>query len=190
VGCVSGFVRPPRHARRVPKRPPFTPSDDDLRQLTEHLFYEVQMTFFLAAVLVKAQRQPPPAAANQFLINVHVEAFTMHLRQLIDFLWGERSARSGTNAFAADYFAPGEWAKLRPERPEILSEAIRRKVGWGVVHLTYERAWSTPLDKQWDFDRLARGLAPAVICFVDNVDRAKLDREYFDHIRQWPEQFL
>lgn len=51
-----------------------------------------------------------------------------------------RSEHSGSDALAADYFPPGEWARLRPERPQILNDALRRRVGWGVAHLTYGRA--------------------------------------------------
>jgi hypothetical protein len=168
------------------RREPFTPSADDLRLLSEHLLYEVQMTFFLAALLVGRQGQQ----VEQMVVNVHLDAFTMHVRQLIDFFWKDRRPDSGTTAFAADYFSPDEWRELCPEQPELLSEAVRRKIGWGVAHLTYDRAWANPLEKGWDVAGLARALAPTVICFVHNVDRANVDQKYFDYVRQWPEQFL
>jgi hypothetical protein len=62
-----------------------------------------------------------------------------------------------------------------PLLPPILDEALRKKVGWGVAHLTYDRANSTFADKQWVPITLAQALAPAVICFADNVDPAQLD---------------
>lgn len=122
--------------------------------------------------------------------NAQVEALTIHVRQLHDFLWGDRKNDSGHDAFAADYFPPGEWARLRPERPAILTPELRRKVGWGVAHLTYGRARSTYIDKQWDVIGLARAFAPAVVCFTDNVEPSKLDPRFFDLIRPVAAPFL
>jgi hypothetical protein len=166
------------------KRQPWTPSEDDLRLLSEHLQYEVMMTFGLARLLVETQG----TMLNQLAHNAEIEAFTIHVRQLIDFLWTDREERpKSTDAFASDYFAAGEWAKLRPERPAILSEALHRKVGWGVAHLTYGRAGITLQEKQWNPIALAQALAPAVICFADNVDRGKLEAKYLDDIKPWGE---
>jgi hypothetical protein len=144
--------------------------------LSEHLFYEVQMTFSLAALLASGQ----VAVLNQILVNTQIEALTIHIRQLIDFLWMEKPRHGKKHdLFAADYFVPDEWVKIRPDRPEVLNEALRHKIGWGVAHLTADRAWSNPQDKQWNFIALGCALAPAVICFADNVDSTKLDP-------QWP----
>jgi hypothetical protein len=166
------------------KREPFTPTPDDLRLLSEHLLYEVQMTFYLAAVLGEA-RIP---VLHQMSLNAQIEAFTIHVRQMIDFLWLDRSqSPESSDVYAADYFAPGEWAGLRPERPEILNAALRRKIGWGVAHLTHKRALSTESDKQWDFLGIGRALAPAVICFADNVDRGKLVPQHLDQFKSWAE---
>jgi hypothetical protein len=153
-------------------RPPFTPSGQDIRLLSEHLHYEVWMTFELARLLTLRQM----SAGSQAIQNAELEAFTIHVRQLYDFLWGDRSTKpSSTDAFAADYFSAGEWARLRPAPPAILDKALRKKVGWGVAHLTYGRANSTFADKEWVPIKLAQAFAPAVICFADNVDPALLD---------------
>lgn len=170
------------------KAKPWSPSADDLRALSEHLYYEVQMTFLLADWLVHTQG----AVLNQTARNAEVEAFTIHVRQLIDFLWMEQPQDSKKrDAFAADYFAPGEWDKLRPSRPAVLDSALRRKVGWGVAHLTYDRAWSTPQDKQWQPVALCCALAPAVACFADNVDPARFDPQWpVSDMRKLADDFL
>lgn len=169
------------------KNQPGTLSTKELRLLSEHLHYEVMMTFGLARFLVETHG----TELNQLMRNAEIEAFTIHLRQLIDFLWTDRRAQStNTDAFASDYFGPGEWAKLRPERPAILSAALRRKVGWGVAHLTYDRAHSTVENKQWQPIPLAQALAPAVICFADNVDPGKLEARYLADIKPWAESVL
>jgi hypothetical protein len=164
-----------------------TPASQELLALSEHLFYEVQMTFSLATFLAEAQG----AVSNQISRNAEIEAFTIHVRQLIDFLWNDPPKRAAsTDAFAADYFPPGDWAKIRPERPEILNSALRRKVGWGVAHLTYDRARSTFRDKQWDALALGRALAPAVMLFAENVDPGKLEPPHLDLIKKYAESIL
>lgn len=162
----------------------FTPSDDELRLLTEHLYYEVQMTFDLSVLLATSH------IPNPLVRNAMVETFPMHVRQLIDFFWRERSSnpKAERDAFAADYFDPGEWAALRPERPADL-DAVWEKVGWGIVHLTYGRANVTPEQKEWRPLLICQALAPVVRCFIDNVDPAKLDPEWFDPLRQCIDRF-
>lgn len=162
----------------------FTPSADELRRLTEHLHYEVQMTFDLAVLLTGSH------VPNLLVRNAMVETFPMHVRQLVDFFWKERSSnRKGErDAFAADYFDPGEWAMLRPERPPELG-AVWVKVGWGIVHLTYGRANVTPEEKLWQPLAICRVLVPVVRCFIDNVDPAKLDPEWFDAMRLCIDRF-
>jgi hypothetical protein len=112
---VLAAAERPRQFRRVPIAMPrqgsaatFTPSADELRLLTEHLYYEIQMTFDLADVLVFAT--PPVRPLDQLVRNALLEAFTIHVRQLIDFFWSKRSSgRTVTlrDAYAADYFEPG-----------------------------------------------------------------------------------
>lgn len=162
----------------------FTPSDDELALLTEHLCYELQMTFDLALQLA-ALRTP-----RALMHNAMVETYPMHVRQLIDFFWKERSSnpKSERDAFAADYFDPGEWAALRPECPAEL-EVVWEKVGWGIVHLTYGRANVTPEQKEWRPLLISHALLPVVRCFIDNVDPAKLDPEWFAAMQQCIDRF-
>lgn len=170
----------------------FTPSADDLRQLTEHLQYEVQMTFDLADVLNSVFAGPPATPLDQVLRNATLEAFTIHLRQMIDFFWSDRSPRrklSQRDAFASDYFDPGEWKQLRPTRPPSLNRLLAAKVGWGVAHLTYGRAQSTPLDKQWVPVRLCAALAPTARLFLQHADPAKFDPAWFPHIQPVLDRF-
>ena len=162
------------------------PNANDLRLLSEHLYYEVQMTFELAVITLATYQFIHPLTRN-----AQVEALPMHVRQLVDFFWKERSSnpRYERDAFAADYFEPGEWANLQPERPELLGE-VWEKAGWGVAHLTYGRANVTPEQKLWEPVTICRALAPVVLCFVDNVERSKLNPAWFDSIRPCVERFL
>jgi hypothetical protein len=63
------------------------------------------------------------------------------------------------------------------------------KVGWGVAHLTYSRARSTQLHKQWQPVTMSAALAPVVRCFIENVDAAKLDPQWFVRIEPCVDRF-
>lgn len=166
---------------------PWTPDDDDRRRLTEHLTYEVEMAFYLALMIdARAGTVPDPSQRN-----ADIESFTVHLRQLVEFLWRDGPQNMDRkNAFAADYFAPGEWAKLRPERPAILDKLLHERIGWGVVHLTYDRAWVQPKDTWWDVRPLAQAFGPAVLRFVENVDAGKLAPSFLDRMGESARTYL
>jgi hypothetical protein len=170
----------------------FAPSDADLHELSEHLYYEVMMTFDLADVLNAAFVMPGGPPQAHLVRNALLEAFTIHVRQLVDFFWSERSLKwklTQRGAYAADYFDPGEWKRLRPTRPQALDRVLTGKVGWGVAHLTYPRAHVTPTQKQWEPLKMCAALELAVRCFVDNVDPAKFDPQWFPHIEPCLDRF-
>jgi hypothetical protein len=149
------------------KKPEWLPSVDDRALLVEHLFYEVQTFFDLAQRLVA----PPSGHVDITERNAFIESFAIHLRQLIDFFWSERHrTEEKMDAFAADYFPPGIWDAIRPDPGGSLTVELRRKVGWGIAHLTYDRAWVPPAGKDWDVERLASALVPVVVEFADSVD--------------------
>jgi hypothetical protein len=93
------------------RRKRWNPDATDRQGLTEHLFYEIQMTFFLAAQL----DSPTGSRIDVSLRNAQIEALALHLRQLTEFFWGEPGKeREERHAFAVDYFAEGEWARVAP----------------------------------------------------------------------------
>lgn len=191
IGRLFETLRRWRQSRRDDGEQ-FTPSGADLRQLTEHLFYELQMTFDLADVLSSAFASPPASPTDLLVRNALLEAFTIHVRQLIDFFWSERSPKwkqTQQGAYAADYFKAGEWKRLRPRRPQMLNRPLSGKVGWGVAHLTYPRGRVTAQEKEWEPLRMCVALMPAARCFVDNVDPAKFDAQWFVHIEPCLDRF-
>jgi hypothetical protein len=165
----------------------WSPSDEDRRMLSEHLVYEVEMMFFLAERLMRTAGTVPDWSMR----NAEVESLAVHVRQLIDFFWSEKPQTADKrDAFASDFFDAGEWARIRPTRPNVLGPALRRKVGWGVAHLTYDRAWSTPKDKQWPTIEIAQALAPTVLRFARSVESAKLAHGAVDRIARCAEPVL
>jgi hypothetical protein len=150
--------------------------------LTEHLFYEVQMTFFLAGQL----DTPTASRLDVSLRNSQIESFTLHLRQLTEFFWGEPDRdREARYAYAVDYFPDGEWARLRPELPSILVPE-----GAAFPRLGYEASWVRPADKVWDLITQAFALAPVVVRFADTVDHSQFTAGYVNGMRICAEMFL
>jgi hypothetical protein len=158
----------------VPRRsqsPPWSPDLGYRQTLSEHLLYELQMTFMLASRLDGGAG----TVLNVNARNAEVEAFAIHLRQLIEFLWIEQpQTEAWRNAFAADYFESGRWRQLRPARPEALGRDFHKSIGWGAAHLTYDRADVTGNDAWWQVRVHVIPLARAAECFVENVDPDEL----------------
>jgi hypothetical protein len=166
------------------KRKPRKPPRAEVRwQLGQRFHYEVQMAYELAGLLLLTGNQTVPEARWAGL-----EAFTIHVRQLIEFFWREKTGRR-RDAYAVHYFAPGEWAELRPPCPPELEAALRNRIGRDVTHLTYERTWTTAEDRAWRPAELCTALAPTVLCFVDNVDHSELDLHWLDACRERVEGF-
>jgi hypothetical protein len=129
------------------------------------------MTLMLASRLDNGAGPVPNVNAR----NAEVEAFAMHLRQLIEFFWIEKpQTEARRNAFAADYFQPGRWERLRPQRPQALGRAFHKSIGWGAAHLTYDRADATGNDAWWGVRPHVLPLARAAECFIQNVDPDEL----------------
>ena len=156
----------------------WTPDRADRQALAEHLFYEVQMTFFLADQLAA----PTGSRVDLSLRNAQIEAFSVHLDQLVGFFWGERR-RTGSDrdAFAADFYPAGEWAAIRPERPRILAHVA----GLREARLSHDRTWREPLEHVWEAVSQAYALAPVVATFIDTVDRSVFAPDYLAGMRSW-----
>jgi len=83
------------------------------------------------------------------LRNALLEAFTIHARVLLKFLYDENPRAD--DVIADDFFPTSqEWKEVRPEMTEIL-EPIYGRVGKEVAHLTYDRQYVTDEAKQWQY---------------------------------------
>jgi hypothetical protein len=162
----------------------WSPDAVELELLTEQLFYEVQMTFFLAGQL----DTPTGSRLDVSLRNAQIEACAAHLRQLVYFFWGERPRSADEPvAFAADYFEEGEWAQLRPALPAILDKALRDRVGFR--KLAYDRTWAPPADQLWDVVSQAFALVAVIVRFAEVVDHGKLAPGYVNGMKICAEVF-
>jgi len=168
---------------------PYTPTDAERHMLSEHLQYDIQMTFDLSDVLFSLFVGPPATPLDQVVRNALLESFLVRARSVVEFLWHDR--RKQEDALAADYFPPGDWKRMRPDRPQRLNRLVTQKVGWGAMHLTYPRARTTgnPQAKQWEPVRMCAALEPTARLFIDNVVAAQFDPHWFNDIERVLDRF-
>lgn len=121
----------------------------------------------LAAILAAGgPDQPALASAAR-------EAFAIHLRVVMDFLYVD--APRFDDVVAADFLpAGGDWKRLRPPLTDALSRA-RARVAREVGRLTYLRLDHAPEATPWAYLDIARDMSTAFGVFLAQVPREKLD---------------
>ena len=126
-------------------------SDDQLREVSDHLFYELWMLEGAVQVLRL------PLLGRGVLANAVVESFAVHARALHDFFYRDRTKPD--DVIASDYFdSPSDWVALRGEPADELAKAVAR-VNKEVAHLTFSRLSVLPEEKGWSVAEIASCLS-------------------------------
>jgi hypothetical protein len=157
--------RPPR-----PKR-----TDKKLAAASEHLRYEIDMLYGSLGELETLERaRVNDEAPSLSLKNALIESWTIHLRNLHEFFFRDRSDDS--DMLAIDYFHDLDWFSVRKGHGLNLST---HRIPKEIVHLTWSRTKVTPDKKQWDLgpitDRITR---EAVRPFVENVPKSRVHPDF------------
>lgn len=142
-------------------------TDDELRSYSgEHLFYEIEMLFNISQV-------DTSNLSSQFLMNVLVESFGLHLRNLITFLYPTRNQHN-TDVYARDYFSDkDEWTRIAPSLSVTLAKA-RRRADKELGHLTTKRIAGFSDNKKWEMSSLTKELKPILQLFCSSANKSKL----------------
>ncbi len=162
-------------------------NDDEIRSFAdEHLLYEISMVAGLTRRLARFRTlltSRPPDATRDGLTdelfhltgrNADIEAFTVHTRVLLDFLYRDR--RKQNDAMAADFFSDGSWPQVRPEKTASLAK-VHRRVGTEIAHLSYRRAASAE-PQEWPYGEIWHDLSHVLRVFVDNADQDRLSQDF------------
>jgi hypothetical protein len=124
-------------------------SPGELRAVTIHLGYELAMLQYTASFLAEKE----PGTEGYF---AHLEAFCTHARNLIHFLYPERT--KDDDVLAQDFFEnPMVWKKGRGAVPVVLKDA-RNRVSVEVAHLSYERLARFGEATTWPFQQICRAI--------------------------------
>jgi hypothetical protein len=137
-----------------------------------HVHYEVDHFFWLAGllsprVLIGAQSTDD----GRRISNILIEGFGLHLRNVIDFLY-PRNLRP-TDIVAADFLLNGKWDTIRSPITETLMTA-RTRADKEMAHLTTERIFGAPPEKDWNFQALANEVRPILRLMCDNALSTRL----------------
>ena len=131
----------------------------------EHVKYEFEMFLWLGqvcgnpAVKIAASGKADVICLN----NALIEAFAVHVRNVIDFLYLEDP--KPTDVVAADFLDPGVWRQICPDISPSLS-AARKRANKEIAHLTTDRIAGSPPEKGWDFRALVTELKPLLQFFA------------------------
>jgi hypothetical protein len=149
-------------AKPRPKR-----GDDELREASRHLNYEMSM--------LEATRGRLVGGIDKTTENILVESFLIHARNLIDFLQPTTHLRDD-DVIAADFFvgAAVDWEdvfkKVNIFTPAMDIEGIRDRINKRLAHLTYDRLNIPPGGDSWDTTLLTRAILDGVDLFLTQVD--------------------
>jgi hypothetical protein len=159
--------------------------EHDLRSLSEHVLYEVQMMFRLADRL-RAHvdgREELPWEVEMACI----EAFAMHTRVLFEFLFHDPKSRFPDDGFASDFFAPGEWEQIRERVQRSALDGLWDRAGSEIAHISYKRTSLADEARHWEFDVIAAVIGRAFRLFLENVSPAVVVDGFEQRMRAtWP----
>lgn len=159
---------------------------DDLRAISEHLLYELEMLFGTANRLRDHAKNV--TELEWALHMACIESFAMHARSLEQFLWSDPSARFPDDAFAADFLPPGEWATRRAQVQRRALTSLKRRTGHEIAHLSYKRLLVAPDERDWPFDVIADVIGKAFRLFLEFVPGDALCDDLEQRVRRaWPE---
>lgn len=151
-------------------------SQDELRQASNHLFYEIWMFQTLA------QGMASGIAGEGAINNALLESFAIHVRALTGFCYSD-NPRSD-DIVAEDFFSDSnEWQTKRPEKTELLDKA-KKRADKEVAHLTYTRLDVTSEQKNWEFLKIFNYLQVSIKIFLDNVPIELLGSNWEDTKRR------
>ncbi len=134
----------------------------------EHLLYEVQT---MLGALTALEGKP-----RGMEMNIALESFAVHARNLLEFLWYKPNPRYGNDAFASDF--SDEWNGRRGSRPPRLKEVDDGcRFGKEIFHLTYDRIGGDDERKRWLCSEMAIELAVALDRFATIARPTAIDEE-------------
>lgn len=146
-------------------------SNEQISQyFAEHIRYEVQQLLNATDAI---SRRLSIHNGLQYMI---VESFTIHLRNLITFLYPY--IKREEDVCARDYFINTKtWDNLRPEISITLKQA-KFRADKEVEHLTTSRQAGTSKSKEWNVADLTDEIMAILKIFCESADRINLSLDF------------
>lgn len=140
----------------------------------DHLLYEIQMFVRSNKFLTDdANRFQCESHDEQFGVNMLIEVFAIHLRNLVGFFYGDLGRMKPDDVLAVDYCRHREWQTQRPPKSESL-KAAEKRANKQVAHLTTRRHVGDHPDKRWYVPALNDEMRAIFRIFLSIADANRL----------------
>ena len=141
-------------------------TEEELRDASKHLFYEIQMLLGTAKKLSILR-----GCQDEVLKNAVLEAFLIHARNLIDFLYTKPVQ---DDVAIEDFLEKAGKGEGIPAQSSFLCHQTKR-INKKLAHLTYFRV----LDEDvWDYLRITEEIRGPLNVFLAQVPRELLDSSW------------
>jgi hypothetical protein len=153
-------------------------STRELCKASDRVAYEIELLYGtlndLGALLRARYGGADPSPWTR---DALIESWTIHVRNMMHFLRGEKAQRG--DILARDFFTGTEWQKLLPRRPRDDAEKhIERRINKEIVHLTFAGAKVTRERKQWQLHAITAKVGDELQVFIDHVPMNRVDPSF------------
>lgn len=111
--------------------------------LKEHFHYEVEKLCTSLKFLIRFQLEK-----NENGEMLALECFLLHFRNLVEFLYFDKSQKHPDDARSLDFIQEKQWDDLKLSYNNSLKKLYDRACK-EISHLTYSRFYGTPPEKEW-----------------------------------------
>lgn len=129
--------------------------------------YEIDMFRFTADCLSKPN-------LHQAIVNVLVESFAIHTRNLFFFFYTENKLRKKDDVIADDYSINKKEFRTHRTKKALLNYIVKR-VAKQVAHITYHRAVYNKRTKPWKTQDIRNKMNKTIDAFINSLsDKQKI----------------
>lgn len=145
-----------------------------LKKATEHVFYEAWMFFQTLTLLTKSK--------NQIEVNILLDAFSIHARNLFDFFYPKAHAKDD-DILVYDYINDkGNFDKQKTKKKDLMF--IVRKADKQVAHLTYTRNGYNSKTKPWPLGEIGKKMHKTLESFYNNLPNSYRKWDYIVRLKE------
>lgn len=145
-----------------------------LKKSSEHIYYEVLM--FNQTLELLIHKRP------QIEINILLDSFAIHARNLLDFFYPKDCVRSD-DVLVFDFIdKPGYYNHNKTKKKDLIF--ISRKVDKQVAHLTYTRNRYNQNTKAWPFVDIGRKINKTLKAFYNSLPDSYKNWKYIQDLKK------
>ena len=162
---------------------PHTLSDEELRDYAElHLLYEIEMLTWSVGILAFLAKRKDVKFIPWALNNGVLNTFSMHARNLIEFLYSRSKGKDyPTDIIIQDYAEESDISSHLATITPLLEEALI-KANKQVAHLSMERIDYEKAGKEWKFIELMSQIQYAFSSIAPFISDQKMSKELKDRL--------